>query len=43
MMGDGCPYANGKILINCIGENLLPPAQPWRLLRPGSLVPAPYA
>jgi len=41
MISDRCPYANGKVLIKSIGENLLPTAQAWRLCRPGPSVAAP--
>jgi len=26
MISDGCPNANGKVLVKCVGENLLPTA-----------------
>jgi hypothetical protein len=40
MISDGCTDANGKVLVECVGENLLPTAQTWRP-RPGSTVAAP--
>lgn len=43
MISDGCPYANGKVLVKGVGEHLLPTAQVWGLWRPGSPVPAPDA
>ena len=30
MISDGCPYANRKVLVKCIGENLLPTPQARR-------------
>jgi hypothetical protein len=41
MISDGCPDANGKILIERVGEHLLPSSQSRRLWRPGSPVAAP--
>jgi hypothetical protein len=41
MISDGCAYANGKVLIKCLGEHLLPTAQTWRFGWQGSLVAAP--
>jgi hypothetical protein len=41
MISDGCPYANRKVLIKRVGENLLPTAQARRLWRPGPPVTAP--
>jgi hypothetical protein len=41
MISDGCPCADGKVLIKSIGENLLPTAQACRLWRPGPPVAAP--
>jgi hypothetical protein len=29
MISDGCPDTNCKVLLKCIGENLLPLAQRW--------------
>jgi hypothetical protein len=29
MISDGCTYANRKVLIKCVGENLLPTAHAW--------------
>jgi hypothetical protein len=29
MIGDGCSNTNGKVLVKCVGENLLPTAQAW--------------
>jgi len=26
VIGNGCAYANGKVLVEGVGENLLPPA-----------------
>jgi hypothetical protein len=43
VISDGCPYANRKVLIKGVGENLLPSAQSWRLRRPGSPVTTPCA
>jgi hypothetical protein len=31
MISNGCWDADGNVLIKCVGENLLPPAQPWRM------------
>jgi hypothetical protein len=31
MISNGCPYANGKVLIEGVGEHLLPTAQAWGL------------
>jgi hypothetical protein len=31
MMNDGCPDANGKVLIKGVGKHLLPTAQPLGL------------
>jgi hypothetical protein len=41
MIGDGCTYANRKVLVKRIVENLLPTAQACRLWRPGPSVAAP--
>jgi hypothetical protein len=41
MISDGCPYANRKVLIKRVGENLLPTAQSGRLCRFGPSVAAP--
>jgi hypothetical protein len=41
MISDGCPDANGKVLVKCVGKNPLPLAQRWGLWRPGSPVAAP--
>ena len=41
MISDGCPDANRKVLVKCVGENLLPTAQAWGLWRPGPPVAAP--
>jgi hypothetical protein len=41
MINDGCSYANRKVLIKGVGENLLPPAQSWELWRPRPPVAAP--
>jgi hypothetical protein len=35
MISDGCAYADGKVLIKRVGENLLPTAQARRLGWPG--------
>jgi hypothetical protein len=43
MIRYGCSYANGDVLIKCVGENLLPTAQRRALWRPGSTVTAPRA
>jgi hypothetical protein len=40
---DGCSYANRKVLIKGVGENLLPPAESGRLCRPRPSVAAPGA
>jgi hypothetical protein len=42
VIGNDCSYANGKVLVEGVGENLLPSAQSWRLWWPGLPVPAPY-
>jgi hypothetical protein len=31
MISNGCPDANGKVLVKGVGEHLLPTAQRWRL------------
>ena len=41
MISDGRSDANRKVLIKCVGENLLPTAQAWGLWRPGPPVAAP--
>jgi hypothetical protein len=41
MISDGCSYANRKVLIEGVGENLLPTAQAWGLWRPAPPVAAP--
>ena len=41
MISDGCSYANRKVLVKRIGENLLPTAQACGLWRPGPPVAAP--
>ena len=41
MISDGCSYANRKVLVEGVGEHLLPTAQPWGLRRPGPPVSAP--
>jgi hypothetical protein len=41
MIGDGCSYANRKVLIKSVGENLLPTAQAWRFWRSDPLIAAP--
>jgi len=41
MISDGCTYANRKVLIKSLSENLLPPAQAWRLCWPRPPVAAP--
>ena len=43
VIGNGCSYANGKVLVEGVGENLLPSAQSGRLWRPGPAVAAPGA
>ena len=43
MISDGRPDANRKVLVKCVGENLLPTAQAWGLGRPGPPVAAPGA
>jgi hypothetical protein len=43
MIGDGCSNTNGKVLVKCVGENLLPTAQAWGLWRPGLPIAAPCA
>jgi hypothetical protein len=41
MISDGCAYANGKVRVQGVGENLLPAAQALGLWRSGSPVAAP--
>jgi hypothetical protein len=41
MISDRGPDANRKVLIKCLGENLLPTAQTWRFGWPGPPVAAP--
>jgi hypothetical protein len=41
MVSDGCSDANGKVLVQSVGEHLLPTAQACRPRRPGLPVPAP--
>jgi hypothetical protein len=41
MISDGCTDANGKVLVKCVGENLLPTAQAWGLGWQGPPVSAP--
>jgi hypothetical protein len=41
MISDGCSYANGKVVVKHIGENLLPSAQSGRPGRPGPSVATP--
>ena len=41
MISDGCPYANGKVLVKRVGENLLPTAQARGTRRPCPAVAAP--
>jgi hypothetical protein len=41
VIGNGCSYANGKVLVEGVGENLLPSAQSGRLWRPGPAIAAP--
>jgi hypothetical protein len=41
MISDGCTYANRKLFIKCVGENVLPTAHAWRLWRPSPAVAAP--
>jgi hypothetical protein len=41
MISDSCPYANRKVLVQRVGEHLLPTAQAWRLEWPGLPVAAP--
>jgi hypothetical protein len=41
MISDGCSYANRKVLVEGVGEHLLPTAQPWGLRRSGPPVSAP--
>ena len=41
MISDGGTDTNGKVLVKCVGENLLPTAQAWGLWRPGPPVTAP--
>jgi hypothetical protein len=43
MICNGCPYANGEVLVKGVGENLLPTTQGRGLGRPGPPVPAPSA
>jgi hypothetical protein len=37
MITDRCLDGNRKVLVKCVGENLLPTAQAWGLWRPGAL------
>jgi hypothetical protein len=41
MINDGRPDTNRTVLIKCVGENLLPTAQTWRLWRSFPPVAAP--
>jgi hypothetical protein len=41
MISDGHAYANRKVLVERVGEHLLPTARAWRLGWPGLLVAAP--
>jgi hypothetical protein len=41
MISNGCTDANGKVLVEGVGENLLPTAQACRLWRPGPAIAAP--
>jgi hypothetical protein len=41
VISNGCPDASRKVLIEGVGENLLPTAQAWGLWPPGPLVAAP--
>jgi hypothetical protein len=41
MISDGRTDTNGKVLVNGVGEHLMPTAQMWRPLRPSSPVTAP--
>ena len=43
MISDRRSDANRKVLVKCVGENLLPTAQAWGLWRPGPPVAAPGA
>jgi hypothetical protein len=43
MIGDGCSNTNVKVLVKCVGENLLPTAQAWGLRRLSPPVAAPRA
>jgi hypothetical protein len=43
MISNGCTDANGKVLVKCISENLLPTAQRWGLWRPSPAIAAPSA
>jgi len=43
MIGNGCPYADSKVLIKRVREHLLPTAQLRGLWRPGSTVATPGA
>jgi hypothetical protein len=41
MISDGCAYANRKVVVQGVGEHLLPTAQAWRLGWPGPTIAAP--
>jgi hypothetical protein len=43
MISDGCPYAYGMVLIEGVGQNLLPTSQGWRRWRPSPAVATPRA
>jgi hypothetical protein len=43
VIGNGCSYANGKVLVEGVGENLPPSAQSGRLWLPGPSGAAPGA
>jgi len=41
MISDGCTNANRKVLVQGVGDHLLPTAQAWRLRRSGPPIAAP--
>jgi hypothetical protein len=43
MISDGCTNANRKVLVQGVGDHLLPTAQAWRLRRSGPPIAAPAA
>jgi hypothetical protein len=43
MISDRCTNTNGKVLVRCVGVNLLPTAQAWAFQAPGPSGRAPCA